>query len=97
MKIIRLIGRNTVEEIILRRADEKLKLTEKVIESGQFSTPSTSRQAIVGQDTSQVSERTGKEGREGHTVRERERDQNRETKGEEARGNEREISFLLFE
>ncbi|KAK3804046.1 hypothetical protein RRG08_003214 [Elysia crispata] len=54
VKIIRLIGRNTVEEIILRRADEKLKLTEKVIESGQFSTPSMSRQSILGQDTAQL-------------------------------------------
>ncbi|GFR78435.1 chromodomain-helicase-DNA-binding protein 1-like [Elysia marginata] len=54
VKIIRLIGRNTVEEIILRRAEEKLKLTEKVIESGQFSTPSTSKQSILGQDTAQL-------------------------------------------
>ena len=37
MKVIRLVGKNTVEEIILKRAEEKLKLTEKVIEEGQFS------------------------------------------------------------
>lgn len=37
MKVIRLIGRNTVEEIILKRAEDKLKLTEKVIEEGEFS------------------------------------------------------------
>lgn len=35
VKVIRLVGRSTVEEIILRRADEKLKLTNKVIEGGQ--------------------------------------------------------------
>ena len=37
MKIIRLIGKNTVEEIILRRAEEKLKLTNTVIKEGEFS------------------------------------------------------------
>lgn len=37
VKVIRLIGRNTVEEIILKRAEDKLKLTEKVIEEGEFS------------------------------------------------------------
>ena len=36
VKIIRLIGRSTVEEIILRRAEAKLKLTESVIEGDQF-------------------------------------------------------------
>ncbi|XP_048241979.1 chromodomain-helicase-DNA-binding protein 1-like isoform X1 [Haliotis rufescens] len=36
VKVIRLIGRNSVEEIILARAEQKLKLTDKVIESGQF-------------------------------------------------------------
>lgn len=37
VKIIRLIGRSTVEEIILKRAEAKLKLTETVIEGDQFS------------------------------------------------------------
>lgn len=37
VKIIRLVGRDTVEELILRRADEKLKLTNDVIEGGKFS------------------------------------------------------------
>ena len=46
MKIIRLIGQNTVEEIILKRAEEKLKLTEKVIEEGQFSL-GLSKQAMI--------------------------------------------------
>ncbi|XP_042190560.1 chromodomain-helicase-DNA-binding protein 1-like [Callorhinchus milii] len=37
VKIIRLIGRDTVEEIIYGRAKSKLKLTNTVIEGGQFS------------------------------------------------------------
>ncbi|XP_068681305.1 chromodomain-helicase-DNA-binding protein 1-like isoform X2 [Montipora foliosa] len=37
VKIIRLVTRSTVEEIILKRADEKLKLTNTVIEGGKFS------------------------------------------------------------
>ncbi|XP_063967719.1 chromodomain-helicase-DNA-binding protein 1-like [Lytechinus pictus] len=37
VKIIRLIGKDSVEELILRRADEKLKLTNDVIEGGKFS------------------------------------------------------------
>ncbi|KAJ8033865.1 Chromodomain-helicase-DNA-binding protein 1-like [Holothuria leucospilota] len=37
VKVIRLVGRDTVEEVILRRADMKLRLTNKVIEGGQFS------------------------------------------------------------
>ncbi|XP_047141905.1 chromodomain-helicase-DNA-binding protein 1-like isoform X1 [Hydra vulgaris] len=37
VKIIRLLSKNTVEEIILKRAEKKLKLTNVVIEGGQFS------------------------------------------------------------
>ncbi|XP_078514462.1 chromodomain-helicase-DNA-binding protein 1-like isoform X1 [Lissotriton helveticus] len=37
VKIIRLLGRDTVEEIIYRRAMSKLKLTNTVIDGGQFS------------------------------------------------------------
>ncbi|XP_070567712.1 chromodomain-helicase-DNA-binding protein 1-like [Ptychodera flava] len=37
VKIIRLVGKDTVDEIILKRADAKLKLTNTVIEGGQFS------------------------------------------------------------
>ncbi|XP_019639122.1 PREDICTED: chromodomain-helicase-DNA-binding protein 1-like [Branchiostoma belcheri] len=37
VKIIRLIGGSTVEEIILKRAEAKLKLTNSVIEGGQLS------------------------------------------------------------
>ncbi|XP_077976946.1 chromodomain-helicase-DNA-binding protein 1-like [Glandiceps talaboti] len=41
VKIIRLVGKDTVEEIILKRADAKLKLTNTVIEGGQFSLGAT--------------------------------------------------------
>ncbi|KAH3882424.1 hypothetical protein DPMN_006363 [Dreissena polymorpha] len=37
VKIIRLVSKNTVEEIILNRAEEKLKLTSTVIKEGEFS------------------------------------------------------------
>jgi len=37
VKVIRLVSKNTVEEIILKRAEDKLKLTQMVIEGGQFS------------------------------------------------------------
>ncbi|XP_052802609.1 chromodomain-helicase-DNA-binding protein 1-like [Mya arenaria] len=37
VKIIRLTGRHTVEEIILKRAEEKLKLSTAVIKEGEFS------------------------------------------------------------
>ena len=36
VKIIRLVTRNTVEEVILKRANHKLKLTQNVIDSGEF-------------------------------------------------------------
>ncbi|NXM18667.1 CHD1L protein, partial [Ploceus nigricollis] len=36
VKIIRLIGRDTVEEIIYRRAASKLRLTSAIVEGGQF-------------------------------------------------------------
>ncbi|KFP38265.1 Chromodomain-helicase-DNA-binding protein 1-like, partial [Chlamydotis macqueenii] len=36
VKIIRLIGRDTIEEIIYRRAASKLRLTNAVVEGGQF-------------------------------------------------------------
>ena len=35
VKIIRLVSKNTVEEIILKRAEQKLKLTNSVVEGGQ--------------------------------------------------------------
>lgn len=37
MKVIRLLGRDTVEEMIFSRAVSKLRLTNTVIEEGQFS------------------------------------------------------------
>ncbi|KFP29753.1 Chromodomain-helicase-DNA-binding protein 1-like, partial [Colius striatus] len=36
VKIIRLIGRDTIEEIIYRRATSKLRLTNAIVEGGQF-------------------------------------------------------------
>jgi hypothetical protein len=35
VKIVRLIGRNTIEEIILKRAEQKLQLTATVMSSGK--------------------------------------------------------------
>ena len=35
--MIRLVARNTVDEVIIKRAAAKLELTNRVIESGQFS------------------------------------------------------------
>ena len=40
VKIIKFVTKHTVEEIILQRATQKLKLTEKVIEEGHFSNES---------------------------------------------------------
>lgn len=37
VKVLRLICRDTAEEVILRRAEAKLSLTSTVIEGGQFS------------------------------------------------------------
>ncbi|RMX56153.1 hypothetical protein pdam_00012086 [Pocillopora damicornis] len=36
VKVIRLVARSTVEEIVLKRADDKLKLTNSVIEGGKL-------------------------------------------------------------
>ncbi|KAK3102784.1 hypothetical protein FSP39_013885 [Pinctada imbricata] len=49
VKVIRLVGRNTVEEIILQRAQDKLKLTEKVIEEGEFSVGVSKQDLIADQ------------------------------------------------
>ena len=35
VKVIRLVGRHSVEEIVLKRANSKLQLTNTVIEGGQ--------------------------------------------------------------
>jgi len=37
VKIIRLVSKNTVEEIVLKRAESKIKLTDSVLEEGQVS------------------------------------------------------------
>ncbi|KAL4225128.1 Chromodomain-helicase-DNA-binding protein 1-like [Mactra antiquata] len=49
VKIIRLIGHNTVEEIILKRAEDKLKLTSAVIKEGEFSL-GANKQALFADD-----------------------------------------------
>ena len=41
VKIIRLVSKNTVEEIVLKRAESKIKLTDSVLEEGQVSTKFT--------------------------------------------------------
>ena len=53
VKVIRLLGRNTVEEIILRRAEAKLQLTSAVIEGGHFSL-GASKDALVADNNLQV-------------------------------------------
>ena len=52
MKVIRLIGRNTVEEIMLARAEAKLKLTSHVI--GSDVTTSKNSVDLVLRDNSKV-------------------------------------------
>ncbi|KAM6474909.1 chromodomain-helicase-DNA-binding protein 1-like isoform 2-T2 [Liasis olivaceus] len=47
VKIIRLIGRDTVEEIIYRRAISKLQLTNTIIEGGQFALGAHKTQEIA--------------------------------------------------
>ncbi|XP_053383747.1 chromodomain-helicase-DNA-binding protein 1-like [Mercenaria mercenaria] len=49
VKVIRLISKNTVEEIILKRAEEKLQLTSAVIKEGEFSL-GASKQALFTDD-----------------------------------------------
>lgn len=53
VRIIRLIGHNTVEEIVLRRAEAKLKLTNTVIEGGQFSL-GEAKESVIADNTVQV-------------------------------------------
>ncbi|XP_033105288.1 chromodomain-helicase-DNA-binding protein 1-like [Anneissia japonica] len=54
VKIIRLIGKDSVEEVILRRADAKLKLTNSVIEGGQFSLGNKNGQSESPQQLSEM-------------------------------------------
>ena len=61
VKVIRLVTRSTVEEIVLSRAHDKLNLTRAVIEGGKFSgkaalshvidSPSKVRSALVESNT----------------------------------------------
>ena len=53
VKVMRLIGRSTVEEIILHRAEAKLELTNTVIEGGQFSL-GTSKDSLIADNNMQV-------------------------------------------
>ena len=46
VKVIRLVSQHTVEEIVLNRAEAKMKLTSAVIAEGQVSKNSASREAI---------------------------------------------------
>lgn len=48
VKIIRLIGRDTVEEIMYCRAVSKLNLTKTVIEDGRFSLLDQAQSAATG-------------------------------------------------
>ena len=55
VKVIRLIGRDSVEEIVLRRAEAKLKLTNTVIEGGQFSLgASKEKESLIADNNLQV-------------------------------------------
>ena len=46
VKVIRLVSQHTVEEIVLNRAEAKMKLTSAVIAEGQVSKSSGGREAI---------------------------------------------------
>ncbi|XP_029434009.1 chromodomain-helicase-DNA-binding protein 1-like isoform X2 [Rhinatrema bivittatum] len=52
VKVIRLIGRDTVEEIIYRRAMSKLRLTNTVMEGGQFAL--SGQKAPVGTELNEI-------------------------------------------
>ncbi|XP_030647439.1 chromodomain-helicase-DNA-binding protein 1-like [Chanos chanos] len=54
VKVIRLLGRDTVEEIIYGRAATKLRLTETVIEEGRFSLLQQAQTAASGLQLSEI-------------------------------------------
>ncbi|XP_019331761.1 chromodomain-helicase-DNA-binding protein 1-like isoform X2 [Alligator mississippiensis] len=54
VKIIRLIGRDTVEEIIYRRAVSKLRLTNAIIEGGQFALRAVKSQTAADMQLSEI-------------------------------------------
>uniref|UniRef100_A0A667XVT5 Chromodomain-helicase-DNA-binding protein 1-like n=1 Tax=Myripristis murdjan TaxID=586833 RepID=A0A667XVT5_9TELE len=56
VKVIRLLGRDTVEEIVYSRAVSKLHLTNTVIEEGRFSLLDQAQSAAAGLQRKQLSE-----------------------------------------
>ncbi|XP_067085682.1 chromodomain-helicase-DNA-binding protein 1-like isoform X3 [Osmerus mordax] len=54
VKVIRLLGRDTVEEIVYSRAVSKLRLTNTVIEEGRFSLLEKAQSAAAGLQLSEV-------------------------------------------
>ncbi|KAJ8409865.1 hypothetical protein AAFF_G00209060 [Aldrovandia affinis] len=54
VKVIRLLGRDTVEEIVYRRAATKLLLTNTVIEGGHFSLLDQAQSAAAGLELSEI-------------------------------------------
>ncbi|XP_036396796.1 chromodomain-helicase-DNA-binding protein 1-like [Megalops cyprinoides] len=54
VKVIRLLGRDTVEEIVYRRAVSKLLLTNTVIEEGRFSLLDQPHSATAGLELSEI-------------------------------------------
>ncbi|XP_073707948.1 chromodomain-helicase-DNA-binding protein 1-like [Garra rufa] len=54
VKVIRLLGRDTVEEIIYSRAVSKLRLTDTVIEAGRFSLLDQAQSAASGLQLSEI-------------------------------------------
>ncbi|XP_051753151.1 chromodomain-helicase-DNA-binding protein 1-like [Ctenopharyngodon idella] len=54
VKVIRLLGRDTVEEIIYSRAMSKLRLTDTVIEEGRFSSLDQAQSAASGLQLSEI-------------------------------------------
>ncbi|XP_035250471.1 chromodomain-helicase-DNA-binding protein 1-like isoform X1 [Anguilla anguilla] len=54
VKVIRLLGRDTVEEIVYRRAASKLRLTNTVIEEGRFSLLEQAQSAAAGLQLSEI-------------------------------------------
>ncbi|XP_012676002.2 chromodomain-helicase-DNA-binding protein 1-like isoform X1 [Clupea harengus] len=54
VKVIRLVGRDTVEEIVYRRAISKLQLTNTVIEDGRFSLLDQAQSAAAGLQLSDI-------------------------------------------
>lgn len=54
VKIIRLVGGNTVEDLVLRRAQAKLKLTHAVIEGGHLSTELSPEESVTSTEVYKI-------------------------------------------